>query len=475
MKHVWPVIFFCCMQCYAQPYTIRRYPVIKDSAVLVDWQLNYCGRPEAIRVNIYKPIGDKNNKRPVAIFAHGGSFTSTETADEENMNAFAEEFARRGYVAVSMDYREGFHLNTFAPGLPAPAAASEPILIAYSALDGGVFAAPFEYERAGYRAMQDMKGVIRWMKGRCRLDSTSTCQYFAGGFSAGAFMGLATAFTDVETEKPEAAQILTAASNPNWVNTSIQNPGPQNKDDADYRSHNPFPFNFDSIDCYLRPNLGSIDGAISMANGYDATVLGIMSLSGAISDTTLFNEFLQQPAIFLYHAQNDAVVPFDVGHPFRYLDIVFDPPPSAFAPIVYGSNWIWDKLNRIQYPALKKQIFYTGPAPPLSFYHGIFPNVLSIADSVARFFGHVLELKGNCQPDYTSEYIFNGNGTWDNAANWFGNRIPSSPVSAGVHIIIQPQQGGACIINVPVTLSTGAGISVVPGALLLLTGNLIIQ
>jgi hypothetical protein len=475
MKITWLIIFLCCMQCYAQPYTLRQYSVKKDSAVVVGTAFNYCGRTDAITVNIYKPIGDNNVKRPVAIFAHGGSFTSTETAEDDKMTVFAEEFARRGYVGVSMDYREGFHLFAFAPGQPAPASNDASIIESYNGYDGGPFAADDEYLRAGYRAQQDMKGVVRWMKSRSVQDSTSTCQYFIGGFSAGAIMSLAAAFTDVETEKPFAAGLLTAANNPNWLNLSMQFPGPQSKDDADYRSHNPIPFNYDNAACYQRPDLGNVEGTISITSGYDAGVLGIMSLSGAVSDTFLFDKFTQQPAVFLYHVPGDAVVPFDTGHPFQYLDDIFIPPASSFAPLLYGSNWIFDKLNRMQYPSLKKKLFYTGELPPFSGAHNIYPDVLSVSDSVARFFAQVLQANGNCRPDYNTIYTFSGNGNWNVAANWQDNRIPASPVIAGSHIIIRPQSGGNCIVNVPVTVQAGAGVTIVPGASVQLLGNLIIQ
>lgn len=462
-------------QCFAQPYTLRQYEVIKKSAVFVGTDVNYCGRTDTISVNIYKPIGDNNAKRPVAIFAHGGSFTSTENADDNRMAVFAEEFARRGYVGVSMDYREGFHLIAFEQGLPAPASNDPVILSIYNSYDGGPFAAPGEYVRAGYRAQQDMKGVVRWMKSRSMIDSSSTCQYFIGGFSAGAIMSLATAFTDVENEKPLAAGSLTALANPNWINTTLQTNGPAGKDDADYRSHNLLPFNYEAAACYQRPDLGSVDGSLSINSGYDAKVLGVMSLSGAIGDTNLFNAFTQQPAIYLYHVPGDDVVPFDSGPPFQFLDSTFTPAPSSFAPTLYGSNWIWDKLNRVQYPAPKKHFFYTAGLPPFSSPHDIFPGTLAVSDSVARFFAEVLQSNGNCSPDYAAVYTFTGNGNWDVQANWQDGLMPASPIHTGVHVIIKPLAGGSCIINIPVTALEGAGITIVPGSRVTLLSNVTIK
>ncbi len=74
----------------------------------------------------------------------------------------------------------------------------------------------------------------------------------------------------------------------------------------------------------------------------------------------------------------------------------------------------------------------------------------------------------------TTDYTFTGNGNWNNAANWSGGKVPPSTVPSGSKVIISPQAGGKCIINVPVTVSTGATFTVKAGALLTINGNLII-
>ena len=68
--------------------------------------------------------------------------------------------------------------------------------------------------------------------------------------------------------------------------------------------------------------------------------------------------------------------------------------------------------------------------------------------------------KSNAQTVFT----FYGNGNWNIASNWSGNSIPPSIVPDGYEIIISPQAGGSCISNVPLTILTGARITVSPGA-----------
>jgi len=74
----------------------------------------------------------------------------------------------------------------------------------------------------------------------------------------------------------------------------------------------------------------------------------------------------------------------------------------------------------------------------------------------------------------TTDYTFTGNGNWNNAANWSGGKVPPSTVPSGSKVIISPQAGGKCILNVPVTISAGATFTVKAGALLTINGNLVI-
>ena len=56
----------------------------------------------------------------------------------------------------------------------------------------------------------------------------------------------------------------------------------------------------------------------------------------------------------------------------------------------------------------------------------------------------------------TVTYIFTGNGYWTQASNWQAGVVPPSVLPAGRVIIIDPQSGGECILNVPQTISAGA-------------------
>jgi hypothetical protein len=74
----------------------------------------------------------------------------------------------------------------------------------------------------------------------------------------------------------------------------------------------------------------------------------------------------------------------------------------------------------------------------------------------------------------TTSYTFDGNGDWNNAANWSGSVVPTSPVPSGTTVTISPQAGGSCVVNVPVTFLSGSTLTVSTGAKFNIQGNLTI-
>ena len=60
-------------------------------------------------------------------------------------------------------------------------------------------------------------------------------------------------------------------------------------------------------------------------------------------------------------------------------------------------------------------------------------------------------------------YMFIGSGNWNDPSNWSYNTLPPSPLPAGSEILINPQSGGECILNVPQSIAPGAKLTVVSG------------
>jgi hypothetical protein len=69
-------------------------------------------------------------------------------------------------------------------------------------------------------------------------------------------------------------------------------------------------------------------------------------------------------------------------------------------------------------------------------------------------------------------YTFTGNGNWNEPANWSGNLLPPAALPLGSDIIINPANGGTCILNVQQTILPGATLMVKEGKQFIIQGNL---
>ncbi len=136
---------------------------------LFEWNTNDID----LHMDVYQPVGDTMENRPVIIFAHSGSFF-TGSKDAQDMVALCEAAAKRGYVAISMEYRLGLN-----------------ILSSYSG------------ERAVYRGVQDGSAIIRYLREYHDIFNIDDEKIFFWGSSAGSFIGLHLSYIE-EGERPES-------------------------------------------------------------------------------------------------------------------------------------------------------------------------------------------------------------------------------------------------------------------------------
>lgn len=138
---------------------------------------NHQGQTVTLSLDVYQPSGDTASVRPVVILAHGGSFMFGDKAD---MSRWCELLAKRGYVAVSIQYRL---YPVFVLGFPDST----------KIMDTAV------------KAVGDMKAAVRFF----REDAATSNQFradtnhiFIGGYSAGAVAALHTAYLDEDDNIP---------------------------------------------------------------------------------------------------------------------------------------------------------------------------------------------------------------------------------------------------------------------------------
>jgi acetyl esterase/lipase len=111
------------------------------------------GRPVKLRLDVYRPAGDTEQQRPAVVWIHGGYFRF---GNRRSMEQDALDSARRGYVAVTIDYR-------LSPQT-----------------DGDAI----------HRAFLDARAAVRWLQANATAYGLDPEAIAAGGSSAGAVTAL---------------------------------------------------------------------------------------------------------------------------------------------------------------------------------------------------------------------------------------------------------------------------------------------
>jgi len=155
------------------------------------------GNSQELFLDVYQPVGDVQEIRPVIILAFGGSFISGERGD---LAGLCESYARRGFVAVSIDYR--------LYDLP---------LIPFPTSD--------EMRDVVVRSISDFKAAIRFMREDAATSNTFRIDpnmIFVGGVSAGAIAAAHTAVLD-ETDDIDADLLALIEANGGFTGNSSDN------------------------------------------------------------------------------------------------------------------------------------------------------------------------------------------------------------------------------------------------------------
>lgn len=331
----------------AQDYlTPDQFTFSVDSNLVYGTAPDYLGNPVTLTLDLYKPLGNTDGARPLLVLVHGGTWLGGCKADAiSGVVALARAFAGRGYVVASVDYRLGWHKDDYVPTPAGPPVWPSAYLGLYPA-------DTLEIVRALYRAQQDVKGAIRWLKGRSDLDSTCAENTFVGGESAGGFTALAVAFLDRPEEKPASCGAIADAPMPgaNLLN--------QTGYGCAVQTWTP------TAVMLQRPDLGPIDGTLNL-NGTDAHVRAVASLFGGLPTDAFVQDWWQgvdTPAVYLFHQSCDGIVPFNIGRPYQtmsgYCNLGATPWHYNY-PITEGSNAIKNAFQAMPHPPVFTTDFTT--------------------------------------------------------------------------------------------------------------------
>lgn len=171
-----------------------------------------------LKMDVYTPVGDVETSRPVVVMLHTGSFlpaiinqTPTGSMRDSTIVEMCSRFARRGYVAISADYRTGW--NPQAVGAAGQDIRTGSLL------------------QAVFRAIQDIKGCVRYLKNDVAGANTfgiDTNNIILGGMGSGGYIALAYA-TIQDTADFNLPKFISSTTNPtygfvagsSYVNTGI--------------------------------------------------------------------------------------------------------------------------------------------------------------------------------------------------------------------------------------------------------------
>jgi acetyl esterase/lipase len=148
----------------ATPVGAGRAETTTEDGVVVTRDITYGtapdehGQTENLLLDLYQPADPGEAPRPAVVWVHGGGFATGDKAEAPDVAA-ATEFARSGYVAVSVNYR-------LQPD-------SYP-----------------EYPVAAVDAQHDVQAAVRWLRSRAAELGIDPTRISVGGFSAGAITAL---------------------------------------------------------------------------------------------------------------------------------------------------------------------------------------------------------------------------------------------------------------------------------------------
>lgn len=163
-------------ECGTGRYTTANYFTEIDSIPGVIFGSNTAvgGGTQTLRMDIYAPANDTLQLRPVVLVAFGGAFVIGSRAD---VQPICSDLARRGFVAVAMDYRVGFFFPTTNSTY-----------------------------KAVMRAVHDQRGCVRYLRQTVAEDGNpyhiDPDRIIAGGISAGAIGAVNLTYMDQPSEMP---------------------------------------------------------------------------------------------------------------------------------------------------------------------------------------------------------------------------------------------------------------------------------
>lgn len=132
--------------------------------------INYEGNAEKLLLDIYSPAGDQEENRPAILWIHGGGFRVGNDKSQKYIVRMAMEFARRGYVCLSINYRVRHNPKDDKTGTMT-------------------------------QALEDVMTGLNWLKDNSKKLKVDRDQIIVGGGSAGGMIAVNLCFKNERTKE----------------------------------------------------------------------------------------------------------------------------------------------------------------------------------------------------------------------------------------------------------------------------------
>jgi hypothetical protein len=324
------------------PWVTKQYTT-KDTTVVYHTAVDYRNLNVALSMDVTQPTNDppRTCGRPLMILIHGGTFMYGSKADA-NMALLRQDFAKRGYVAASIDYRLGMIQTFNAYGCALAEIAGFPWGCANET-------DTLEWYRAMHRGVQDAHAAIRYFMNNDANYRVDPNNVFVAGESAGGFIALGVGYIDVASEQLPGTGARTTAPQPNAIYVGNCPGATTNMNLA-------------------RPDLGSYLGTGNWPAQRAYTIRGVGDLyGGCLKNPFLLNaNNAQIPALYVYHQIGDLIV---AHNSYRVMGLLnyclvsngFCPTYMINVPWVHGGttvkNWVNAlAANGLPHPVMQVEI-----------------------------------------------------------------------------------------------------------------------
>jgi len=405
---------------FAQNWVDLKFQITQEKNIAYGEATDFAGKNRTLTLDVSYPSDDVVPAcgRPFILLVHGGAFMAG-TKEDGNIQHMLSDFAKRGYVTASINYRLGMFQT------------DKSIHCNIETWDCLNQADSAEWGRSLYRGVQDAATALNYMirnKAKYQIDARNV---FIIGESAGAFVSLCLAYMD-DTEKPWMAGAIPDVPRPNAI---YQNAC------VDY-----FQWGTPISEMNLaRPDLGAVNRT---EEAYEIKGVGAF-YGGLFGDLFSHSNNENKTALYMFHQPNDLIVPF------QYDKILQGTAACASSmggcqdiinrPHVRGSKGIKDLIDELDQQGV-----------PVPEYYADFSD--NNADCLTQILfpattGHAIDnygLRTNNLAVFFSQYVESGTGCLVSAENTIPETAPEVfPNPFDEHLNIRNDFGKykACLFN----------------------------